>query len=170
LISRDDEEKLLHSLAALVPLATEGIVADVVLAELGSRGTTAAIADAAGCSVIEGCTDIDTAVSRAVEATRKAWLLALLSGDAPDREVATAAQRHVALMNRAGPKAAAFLSLTERSDSTHRALLSLAFDTVGFAAPHRRRILAPRGEAMRLIESGRFWRGARLKARISRGR
>lgn len=170
LVSHDDEERLLHSLAALVPLATEGIVADVVLAELGSSGATAAIADAAGCAIIDACADIGTAIAQATKLARKDWLLTLLAGDVPDREVAIAAQRHVALMSREGPKAAAFLALPERSHSTHRALLALAFDTIGFCAPHRRRVLAPRADAKRLVESGRFWRGARFKPRIARSR
>jgi hypothetical protein len=168
LVARDDEERLLRSLAALVPLAAEGVVADVIVADLGSRDATFAIAEAAGCTIIEACADIGTAIGRAAEAARKDWLLALLPGDVPDHEVAIAAKRHVAQMGRIDARPAALLALPQLGDSAHRALLSVAFDAFGYSAPHRRRILAPRAEARRLFDPARLWRGARLKARIVR--
>jgi hypothetical protein len=168
LVAQDEEERLVRSLAALVPLAAEGVVADVVLADLGSRDATVAIADAAGCTTVQASGDIGSAIGQAAAVARKDWLLALLPGDVPDRELSLAAQRHVALIGR-GPKSAALLALPGTGGSLHRALLSLAFDAFGYSAPHRRRILAPRAEVLRLAANGRLWRGARLKARIARG-
>ena len=169
LVAQDEEERLLRSLAALVPLAAEGVIADVVLADLGSRDATVAIADAAGCTTVQASGDIGSAIGQAAAVARKDWLLALLPGDVPDRELSLAAQRHVALIGRGGPKSAALLALSGTGGSLHRALLSLAFDAFGYSAPHRRRILAPRAELLRLAANGRLWRGARLKARIARG-
>ncbi|MBV9588678.1 MAG: hypothetical protein JO310_03680, partial [Hyphomicrobiales bacterium] len=47
-LTRDAEEPLLRSLAALAPFATEGLIGDVVVADLCSRDATLEVAEAAG--------------------------------------------------------------------------------------------------------------------------
>ncbi|MFI5015511.1 MAG: glycosyltransferase [Hyphomicrobiales bacterium] len=166
---RDEEERLVRSLAALVPLAAEGLVADVVIADCGSRDATLRVANAAGCAILENCRDRGSAIAAAVAMARKSWLLLLAAGDIPDEEVAMAARDHIALTERAGaPRAGAFLALPAGAGVLRRAALSLAFDVFGHAAPGHRRVLAPREEASVLAVTHERWRGVRLKARIRR--
>ncbi|SDR62356.1 hypothetical protein SAMN05444161_0356 [Rhizobiales bacterium GAS191] len=166
---RDQEEALLRTLAALAPLAAQGVVADVVVADCGSRDATLAVADAAGCAIIEDCADRPSAIRAAVGLARKPWLLLLAAGDIPDAELAAAAREHIAQAGLSGlPRAAAILSLPAGASFMRRAALALGFDMLGHSAPQARRVLAPRAEAHLLAPGKRRWPGARLKARLAR--
>jgi len=163
----DEEARLVRSLAALAPLAVRGLVADVIIADCGSRNATLAIADAAGCAIIEACRDRVTAVGRAAGLARKEWLLGLVSGDLPDDALAIAARRHMARTESAGaPRAAALLALAAARGQLRRTTIALAFDLFGVSSPQARRVLAPRAEAHLLGAAGRVWRGARLRERV----
>jgi glycosyltransferase involved in cell wall biosynthesis len=170
---RDEEEALLATLAALAPLAAQGLVADVVVADCGSRDATIAVADAAGCTIIEACADRASAIGAAVGRARKPWLLVLAAGDVPDEGFATAARQHIAQADHSGARRpAAFLSLPAGAGLLRRAALALRFDMLGHSAPQARRVLVPRAEA-HLVEAQpkargqRLWRGARLRARLA---
>jgi len=170
---RDEEEALLATLAALAPLAAQGLVADVVVADCGSRDATLAVADAAGCTIIEACADRASAIRAAVGRARKPWLLVLAAGDVPDEGFATAARQHIAEADHSGARrAAAFLSLPAGAGLLRRAALALRFDMLGHSAPQARRVLVPRAEA-HLVEAQpkarghHLWRGARLRARLA---
>ena len=73
--TRDDEEALAHALAALAPAAMEGIVRDAIVVDAGSRDGTLAVADEAGCTVVEGSGA--EALMRAADMARGDWLLFL---------------------------------------------------------------------------------------------
>src|SRR5205085_11451508 len=45
---------LVQTLAALVPAAAEGFVREVIVADAGSSDGTRVVADAAGCTIVEG--------------------------------------------------------------------------------------------------------------------
>ena len=73
----DNEVGLAHTLAALVPAATEGIVREVVVIDHGSSDGTLTVADVAGCTIIEADkVGGDPRYSAAAEA-RGDWLLFL---------------------------------------------------------------------------------------------
>jgi hypothetical protein len=74
--ARQDEVGLAHALAALVPAATEGVVRDVIVIDRASDVSTALVADAAGCTLIDA-TRHDDAERAAVDEARGDWLLFL---------------------------------------------------------------------------------------------
>jgi hypothetical protein len=165
---RDSEERLALSLAALAPLALQGLIADVVVADQGSRDATLKVADATGCAILEPCGDLDASIERAAGLARKDWLLGLLPGDLPDETVAKAALSHIAQSERTGtPSPAAYLALPTNSGALRRAARCLAFDMSGHAPGHCRRVLAPRAEARLLSDPLTRWRGTRMKERIT---
>jgi hypothetical protein len=167
----DNEERLTLCLAALARLALEGLIADVVVADLGARDATLEVADAAGCTILEACGELDAALEKAAGLARKDWLLGLLPGDRPDDTVAKAALRHIGLAERGGGPvaAAAFLALPAHASLTYRGAAALAFDLFGHAAPRNRRALAPKAAARLLATSGARWRGVRMRERVITG-
>ena len=70
----NDEVGLARTLAALVPAATEGVIRDVIVIDGGSSDGTLVVADAAGCTIIEG-EAMDDPRRAAVEQARGDWLL-----------------------------------------------------------------------------------------------
>jgi len=79
--TRDSEVALAQALTRLVPAATEGVLQDVVVVDRGSADGTLAVADAAGCTIIEAEKLAGDVLRRAAEAARGDWLL-FLSPDA----------------------------------------------------------------------------------------
>jgi glycosyltransferase involved in cell wall biosynthesis len=71
----DDEMRLAHALTALVPAATEGVVREAIVVDAGSRDGTLAVADAAGCRIIEEAGA--DGLRHAAEGARGDWLLFL---------------------------------------------------------------------------------------------
>ena len=162
---RDVEEPLLRSLAALAPFATEGLIADVVVADLGSRDATLAVADAAGCTLVENCANGHAALERSVKLARKEWLLSLEPGDTPESAVARSLRDHIA-QNAKAQLALAFLALPPGAGRWRRAVLGPVFDASGLSPRHAIRLLVPRRDAQLLASRQGRWRGARSRARI----
>jgi glycosyltransferase involved in cell wall biosynthesis len=84
--TRDSERALVATLAALVPAAIEGFIAEVLVADGGSRDDTASVADVAGCkfTVLRG--SLGKRLKAAAGSARAPWLLFLRPGtilDAP---------------------------------------------------------------------------------------
>ena len=75
---KDDEKALAVTLAALVHGAVEGLVAEVVILDRGSRDGTALLADAAGCRFLENPDLRDV-----VRSARGDWLLLIEPGARP---------------------------------------------------------------------------------------
>jgi glycosyltransferase involved in cell wall biosynthesis len=73
----DHEVGLAHTLAALVPAATEGVVREVIVVDHGSRDGTLVVADAAGCTIVEAAKVPGDAHRYAAEGARGDWLLFL---------------------------------------------------------------------------------------------
>ena len=81
--THESERALVPTLAALVPGAAAGLVAEVVVADAGSRDATAEVADVAGCRFIASTAPLGTRLSSAAASTRAPWLLFLRAGTVP---------------------------------------------------------------------------------------
>jgi len=77
----NSEEPLARLLASLVPGAADGVVREVIVADRGSTDGTRAVAEAAGCLVLEakGPTGVQLAAGAAA-ASRGAWLMFVAPG------------------------------------------------------------------------------------------
>lgn len=75
---KDQENALAVTLAALVQGAVEGLVAEVVILDRGSRDGTARLADAAGCRFLE-----NPDLREVVRSARGDWLLLIEPGARP---------------------------------------------------------------------------------------
>jgi hypothetical protein len=93
--TQDSERALLSTLAALVPAAMEGFVAEVVIADAGSRDDTAAVADVAGCKfrALEG--PLGKRLKTAAASARAPWLLFLRPGTVFDASWVGEARRFI---------------------------------------------------------------------------
>lgn len=82
----NSERALLPTLAALVPGATAGLIAEVLIADGGSQDDTATVADIAGCNFHNGAGLLADRLKAAAAAARMPWLMFLRPGivlDAP---------------------------------------------------------------------------------------
>ncbi len=106
-------------LSALVPGVTAGILREVVLVDAGSTDGTSAIADAAGCMLLQGGPAMGERLRAGVAAVRTPWLLFLQ----PDSLLEEGWSRDVAQ----------FLETAERRGAADRvaATFRLAFDGYG---------------------------------------
>ena len=75
---------LARTLAALVPATVEGVIRDVLLLSLPDDREVAALADEAGCRLVDG-SDFGEALARAVAAARSMSLFVLRAGTVPSR-------------------------------------------------------------------------------------
>jgi hypothetical protein len=81
--THESERALVPTLAALVPGAAAGLIAEVVVADAGSRDATAEVADIAGCRIMASSAPIGTRLRAAATGTRTPWLLFLRAGTVP---------------------------------------------------------------------------------------
>jgi glycosyltransferase involved in cell wall biosynthesis len=81
--THESERSLVPTLAALVPGAAAGLVAEVVIADAGSRDATAEVADIAGCRFMASSAPIGARLRAAAVSTRTPWLLFLRAGTVP---------------------------------------------------------------------------------------
>lgn len=84
--TRNSERPLVPTLAALVPGATAGLIAEVLIADGGSQDDTAAVADVAGCNFLSLQGTPADRLKAAATAARMSWLMFLRPGivlDAP---------------------------------------------------------------------------------------
>src|SRR5947208_1703925 len=81
--TRNDERGTVATLAALVPGATAGLIADVVLLDSVGSEAIQRIADIAGCELLVASSDDGAAgngLQQAAQKTRSPWLLFLQAG------------------------------------------------------------------------------------------
>lgn len=78
--TRNDERRLVQTLAALVSAAADGTVRDVVVADGGSTDETLEIADLAGCEAIVGVAARGARLDAAARAAKGPWLMFLEPG------------------------------------------------------------------------------------------
>ena len=77
------ERSLVPTLAALVPGAATGLIAEVVVADANSRDATAEVADIAGCRFMASEEPVGARLRAAASSTRTPWLLFLRAGTVP---------------------------------------------------------------------------------------
>jgi glycosyltransferase involved in cell wall biosynthesis len=91
--TRESERTLVPTLAALVPGAVAGLLAEVVVADGGSRDATAEVADLAGCRFLVSAEPLGTRLKAAAATTKTPWLMFLRAGCVPEPGWIGAAER-----------------------------------------------------------------------------
>jgi glycosyltransferase involved in cell wall biosynthesis len=81
--TQDSERTLVPTLAALVPGAVSGLIAEAIVADAGSRDATADVADLAGCRLIVLPGPLGARLKTAAATARAPWLLFLRAGTVP---------------------------------------------------------------------------------------
>ena len=79
----ESERTLVPTLAALVPGAAAGLVAEVIIADAGSRDATAEVADIAGCRFMSSNDALGVRLKAAAATVRSPWLMFLRAGVIP---------------------------------------------------------------------------------------
>ena len=147
--THESERSLVPTLSALVPGATAGLVAEVVVADAGSRDATAEVADIAGCRFVISAEPLGVRLKAAALSTRAPWLLFLRAGCVPEPGWVAAADTFMAGAGQGGreSRAAVFrppgvVDLLRPSLSELVALLRVAFG--GGARPEQGLLIARR--------------------------
>ncbi len=81
--THESERSLVPTLAALVPGAAAGLVAEVIVADANSRDATAEVADIAGCRFMASADPIGSRLRAAAATVRTPWLMFLRAGTVP---------------------------------------------------------------------------------------
>ena len=98
--TRDSEQTLVRTLAALVPGATSGVLREVIVADAGSRDATAEVADFAGCRFIAAPAPLGERLRAAAATARSPWLLFLRAGAVPGESWIGAVESFIATAER----------------------------------------------------------------------
>ena len=89
------ERSLVPTLAALVPGAAAGLVAEVIVADANSSDATAEVADIAGCRFMTSSAPVGARLRAAAASTRTPWLLFLRAGTVPQPGWIEATERFI---------------------------------------------------------------------------
>jgi glycosyltransferase involved in cell wall biosynthesis len=81
--THQSERSLVPTLAALVPGAAAGLVAEVIVADANSSDATAEVADIAGCRFMTSAEPIGARLRAAASTVRTPWLMFLRAGTVP---------------------------------------------------------------------------------------
>ena len=98
--THESERTLVPTLAALVPGVTAGLLAEVIVADAGSRDGTAEVADIAGCRFMASNEALGTRLKAAAKTTRAPWLMFLRAGCVPEVGWVGAAERFIETTDR----------------------------------------------------------------------
>jgi glycosyltransferase involved in cell wall biosynthesis len=129
----NSEQALLPTLAALVPGATAGLVAEAIVADGGSNDGTATVAEVAGCNFVLADGLLGQRLKAAAAAARAPWLLFLQPGIVLD--AAWTAEAGGFVRQTAGQQRAAVFRRGVAAQSALREALSLAIGALG-GRPH----------------------------------
>jgi glycosyltransferase involved in cell wall biosynthesis len=97
--TRESERSLVPTLNALFPAVMTGLLAEVIVADAGSRDATREVADIAGCQFLSSDAPLGTRLKEAVAASRGAWLLFLPAGSILDANWVDTVQAFIAPAN-----------------------------------------------------------------------
>jgi glycosyltransferase involved in cell wall biosynthesis len=81
--TQNSERSLVPTLSALVPAAAVGLLAEVVVADAGSRDATADVADIAGCRFTSSTEALGVRLKAAAATVRSPWVMFLRAGAVP---------------------------------------------------------------------------------------
>lgn len=81
--THESERSLVPTLAALVPAAATGLIANVVIADAESRDATAEVAEIAGCNFMASGEPLGVRLKAAAATTRSPWFMFLRAGAVP---------------------------------------------------------------------------------------
>ncbi len=81
--THESERTLVPTLAALVPAAAAGLLAEAIIADAGSTDATAEVAEFAGCRFISSKEPVGARLKSAAATVRTPWLLFLRAGTVP---------------------------------------------------------------------------------------
>jgi glycosyltransferase involved in cell wall biosynthesis len=98
--THESERTLVPTLAALVPGVTAGLLAEVIVADAGSRDSTAEVADIAGCRFMASNETLGARLKAAAKTTRAPWLMFLRAGCVPEAGWVGAAERFIETSDR----------------------------------------------------------------------
>jgi len=93
--THNSERSLVPTLAALVPGAATGLIAEVIVADADSSDATAEVADIAGCRLMASSAPIGGRLRAAAASSRTPWLLFLRAGTVPQPGWIDAADRFI---------------------------------------------------------------------------
>jgi glycosyltransferase involved in cell wall biosynthesis len=82
--TRESERALVQTLSPLVAGATAGLIAEVIVADGGSRDATEEVAEIAGCRFVRSDAPVGARLSEAAALARTPWLLFLRAGSVPE--------------------------------------------------------------------------------------
>jgi hypothetical protein len=126
--THESERSLVPTLAALVPGAAAGLLADVVVADANSRDATAEVADIAGCRFLASGEPLGVRLKAAAATTRSPWLLFLRAGAAPQSGWIEATDH--------------FMSTSSAVDDDSRAAVFRAVDVTDYTRPRLADVIA----------------------------
>jgi glycosyltransferase involved in cell wall biosynthesis len=82
--TRESERTLVQTLSPLVAGATAGLIAEVIVADGGSRDATEEVAEIAGCRFVKSDAPLGARLAKAAGLARTPWLLFLRPGTVPE--------------------------------------------------------------------------------------
>jgi glycosyltransferase involved in cell wall biosynthesis len=94
--TRESERSLVPTLNALFPGVMTGLLAEVIVADGGSRDATQEVADIAGCLFLASEAPLGERLNAAAAASKSRWLLFLTAGSVPDSAWVDAVQSFTA--------------------------------------------------------------------------
>jgi glycosyltransferase involved in cell wall biosynthesis len=82
--TRESERALVQTLSPLVAGATAGLIAEVIVADGGSRDATEEVAEIAGCRFLRREAPVGARLAQAAALARTPWLMFLRPGTVPE--------------------------------------------------------------------------------------
>jgi glycosyltransferase involved in cell wall biosynthesis len=123
------ERALVRTLAALVPGAAAGLISEVLVADAGSHDQTEAVADHAGCIVLQEPGPLGRRLKASAQAARAPWLLFLRPGAI--LEPSWTVEVRVLMEQAPGQFSAAVFRRTASAHGGWREIITLAAATFG---------------------------------------
>jgi glycosyltransferase involved in cell wall biosynthesis len=134
--TRESERALVPTLTALVPGATAGLIAEVIVADAASRDATADVADIAGCRFLSSDEPLGRRLTAAAQTAKAPWLMFLRPGCVPEPGWIGAVEHFLEAITDAGLAPSAVFRAPPKSEGLRPGLIeALAVLRTSFAAP-----------------------------------